>query len=792
MYDPADPWMVFTHNDSPQPYDGTPVAELPLGLYLVKTMDITVLRGDGVYTRRLLQYAERQRDVDFSIVAMAVATGSPMPRETFRPAIHAAMAVTGPRDDLPEDWTGPRKILRNMLWGLLASADVKHYTWHAVSDGVDEFQDWAARNDVWSGVGRMAGFHNLGKDLFVYGLAEKTGRMAHNLPMAWQLQDDVQMRLLEMVHDVDGVPLMYQTDGAIVLDPTAPAAQPRRRMAIDTEAPWAGVEEVLGPVDAAVKAEVHAALRPWGGYKEALDATGLPKLPAHLPGTYYRSGVPVEDAEQMPRDVMPWTLHEGITDSAQREEIKALLDATGGVCVRGGPGVGKSFFAEWLRKQYPGNGRVVMVAPTHRAAANLKGRTIHAFVGGNGADQQMGRPGLLRQLAACDVVVVDEASMLTEYLMRSLLTLKRAKPSLKVVVMGDWDQLKGVEQLAVPCDYSQHASLKEICACNLVVLTKQYRTDDPKQIEVLDRIRCGEQADMTDYYNISEGSSCERGVAWSNYAVELVNALHMMAQKPSDALHIPEDAASGAPEAWLYVGLPVAGAQTMKLRQEDDVPPAETEEDAERRRWRLYNQQTGVVTAVDADARTFTVKYDYHKDFHFGREFTWSVDEFSACFTVAYCITVHKAQGQTWDEAYAIYEWERMNRRLLYTATSRATHSRHVHLGTLPEADHTTQRRNWQLDNAIRARLAAYRASDKKEGRPVCDLEPADVRSMLDACGNACPTCGCRMALFKSAKDARDLWVLDRRNWKTGGHTRDNVVVKCQACNDTHDHEEAE
>jgi ATP-dependent exoDNAse (exonuclease V) alpha subunit len=476
---------------------------------------------------------------------------------------------------------------------------------------------------------------------------------------------------------------------------------------------------------------------------------------------------------------------------SQREEIKALLDATGGVFVQGGPGVGKSTFAEWLPSQYPG--KVVMMAPTNRAAANLKGWTIHSFVGGDSSTLEMGRPGLLRDLAAADVVVIDEASMLTEYLMRCLLTLKRAKPSLKVVVMGDWDQLRGVEQLAVPCDYSEHPSLKEICAYNLVVLTKQYRTDDPKQIEVLDRFRRGDKVDMTAYYS-SEGS-CKRAVAWTNYGVELVNAQQMAAHKPADALHVPEDVASGAPEAWLYVGLPVAGAKTIKLRREDDVPPAETEVDAQRRSKRLYNQQTGIVTAVDPEARTFTVEYDYEKDYHYGREFTWSVDEFSTCFSVAYCVTVHKAQGQTWAEDFAIYEWERMDRHLLYTAVSRATHSRHVHLGTLPEADHEAQRRAWRLDNAIRSRLASYRASDTKEGRPVCDLTPTDVRAMLDASGNNCPTCGCRLALFKSTKDAssdRNLWVLDRRNWKTGGHTRGNVCIKCLGCNDTHEHEEAE
>ena len=42
-------------------------------------------------------------------------------------------------------------------------------------------------------------------------------------------------------------------------------------------------------------------------------------------------------------------------------------------------------------------------------------------------------------------------------------------------------------------------------------------------------------------------------------------------------------------------------------------------------------------------------------------------------FDLAYCITVHKAQGSTYNFEYSIYEYEMFDSKLLYTAMSRST-----------------------------------------------------------------------------------------------------------------------
>ena len=48
------------------------------------------------------------------------------------------------------------------------------------------------------------------------------------------------------------------------------------------------------------------------------------------------------------------------------------------------------------------------------------------------------------------------------------------------------------------------------------------------------------------------------------------------------------------------------------------------------------------------------------------------VKSFQKCFYVAFAITSHKAQGQTYDNSYTIHEWERMDTRCKRVALTRA------------------------------------------------------------------------------------------------------------------------
>ncbi|XP_068692731.1 uncharacterized protein [Montipora foliosa] len=61
-----------------------------------------------------------------------------------------------------------------------------------------------------------------------------------------------------------------------------------------------------------------------------------------------------------------------------------------------------------------------------------------------------------------------------------------------------------------------------------------------------------------------------------------------------------------------------------------------------------------------------------------GEEF--DLKTFSRCFIPSFCVTAHKCQGADIDEPYNIYDVNKMDKKLLYTALSRTTKFKYIHL----------------------------------------------------------------------------------------------------------------
>jgi ATP-dependent exoDNAse (exonuclease V) alpha subunit len=80
----------------------------------------------------------------------------------------------------------------------------------------------------------------------------------------------------------------------------------------------------------------------------------------------------------------------------------------------------------------------------------------------------------------------------------------------------------------------------------------------------------------------------------------------------------------------------------------------------------IYNNETYTIKEIQRTKGEITVEDD-------GREHTVPISEFTKIFNIAYCITVHKSQGATFDEAYTIHEFNQFDERLKYVALSRAT-----------------------------------------------------------------------------------------------------------------------
>jgi exodeoxyribonuclease V alpha subunit len=131
--------------------------------------------------------------------------------------------------------------------------------------------------------------------------------------------------------------------------------------------------------------------------------------------------------------------------SSQKEAIIGAFN-NGMEIITGGPGTGKTTIIKAIIHIYENNGmKVILGAPTGRAAKRMsestgrEAKTIHRLLemGVSESDESVFEKGEGSPLE-CDVIIVDEASMIDIILMQSL--LKAIKLGTRLIIVGDVDQ----------------------------------------------------------------------------------------------------------------------------------------------------------------------------------------------------------------------------------------------------------------------------------------------------------------------------------------------------------------
>ncbi|MBG11393.1 MAG: hypothetical protein CMD92_09575 [Gammaproteobacteria bacterium] len=184
----------------------------------------------------------------------------------------------------------------------------------------------------------------------------------------------------------------------------------------------------------------------------------------------------------------------GLGDS-QWEVFKAVLHRRENVLLMGSPGTGKSFLLKVLRDRMP---RALVTASTGAAAEKIDSFTLHSALGlglgdkpANEIVKQMKRPIRGPQpCQTCDVLIIDEVSMLTAKTMdlaaEVMLGFRKKLPQL--VVSGDPMQLGAVGAEKDGAFYTS----KLVSKLRPYVLVESFRqTTDSKFLSILNRARLG-------------------------------------------------------------------------------------------------------------------------------------------------------------------------------------------------------------------------------------------------------------------------------------------------------------
>jgi exodeoxyribonuclease V alpha subunit len=371
---------------------------------------------------------------------------------------------------------------------------------------------------------------------------------------------------------------------------------------------------------------------------------------------------------------IPWVEKQTALTLAESQRAAVRIALSSKVLViTGGPGVGKTTLVNSILRILSAKQlRVALCAPTGRAAKRLSestglpAKTIHRLLETNPKTGEFRRDEM--HPLDCEILVMDEASMVDVLLLRSLL---RAVPDdAALLIVGDADQLPPVGPGQALVDIIASGAVP------VVRLTEVFRQAAASRI-------------ITNAHRINQGMLPDLDKA------DATSDFHFVAAAdPDDALRkvialvrerIP--AAFGLdPVRDVQVLCPMnrggLGARALNIELQKVLnPPGEIR--VEQFGWifgpgdkvmqvennydrDVYNGDLGVVRSIDHEAGELTAEFD-------GRGIGYAFGELDE-LVLAYAITIHKAQGSEYPAVViplTTQHYVMLARNLLYTGVTR-------------------------------------------------------------------------------------------------------------------------
>jgi len=375
-----------------------------------------------------------------------------------------------------------------------------------------------------------------------------------------------------------------------------------------------------------------------------------------------------------PDKALPWVeKHIGLTLAESQIVAIRLALKSKVVVMTGGPGVGKTTIIRGILRILAAKGtELLLCAPTGRAAKRMteatgfEAKTIHRLLE---VDPKSG--GFKRgedNPLDCDLLVVDEASMVDVLLMQAL--LKAIPDRAALLVVGDIDQLPSVGPGQVLADIISSGAVP------VVRLTEVFRqAAQSRIITSAHRINRGLIPDLSrpegdsDFYLV-QADDPETAVP---RIIELVKTRipQRFGLDPIRDIQVlcPMNRGGGGARSLnieLQAALNPAGDRKVErfgwtFAPGDKIMQIENDYDKE-----VYNGDIGYIDDVDPDAGELAANFD-------GRAVTYGFAELDT-LVPAYAATIHKSQGSEYPAVVIpvlTQHYAMLQRNLLYTGVTR-------------------------------------------------------------------------------------------------------------------------
>lgn len=406
------------------------------------------------------------------------------------------------------------------------------------------------------------------------------------------------------------------------------------------------------------------------------------------------SGLSEADVDSMQSGSLYYAYRTESTAALGQVQLKPseiLTNTKENLLLIGAAGTGKSYLIHQYLKSLSHKERkkVLVLAPTWKAASNLGGITVHkAFELDTNVQTTEPITNIPKLLRGVHTIIIDEVSMLRIDVFNRVIQIiqyleQKRKRSIRLILVGDFGQLKPV---CMPSDeeeiqtiypsakgiYCFHSPLWDNLNLQKVRLFRVHRQEDTVFSEKLTQLKYGWQTTI-DWFN----AHCQTD-SFCSEAITIVPTNELVHQYNEAKIH----------EFWYYDFREYTAIYNGPLT--NDLPAPEELMLAEncrimvlRNEKQYHNGQLG--TVIEIHENCLKVKLDDHLDKIIQiSKAKWILDngteyiQYPVC--LAYAITVNKAQGCTFDSINV----DRGNGfwlpGQLYVALSRCKSVRNIHL----------------------------------------------------------------------------------------------------------------
>ena len=358
-------------------------------------------------------------------------------------------------------------------------------------------------------------------------------------------------------------------------------------------------------------------------------------------------------------------------DEDQVEAIKSCFTEKI-LIITGSPGTGKSTILDIVLKLFKENEKIVLLAaPTGRAAKRLsettlnEAKTIHRLLEYNPKTNNFSKNA--HRKLKCDVLIIDESSMIDIRLMKSL--IEALDINTEVIFVGDVAQLPSVGPGNVLKDMIESERFK------VVILKKIYRQEGKSQIIInAHKIRDGNYPDLKnkedkDFYFIENNEPEEVvGIILDLISKRLPARYHFDPLTDIQVLVPTNKGIVGVKNLNFCIQERINDSKVkiakglIEYRLKDKIIQLKNNYEKD-----IYNGDIGIIEAIDKEMQELTVNFnDKMVNYNF-----YELDEIAH----SYAISIHKSQGSEFQCVIVpllTSHYMLLQRNLLYTAITRA------------------------------------------------------------------------------------------------------------------------